>query len=169
MRSRQGRALPSPAQLDHWISVTATPPECSISSITSGDLKAAEDRFHDLRELAVELGDGSYEARASLSLAWLMLRGGYPYQAKPHLDRALELDRHLDDRVLLQVVIAWFAYEQGNFRLAVRTQQELKQQKPEIWRPLDEEFLQVYRRALAAGERFPVPGEREYRATIGAA
>lgn len=131
-------------------------------------LQEAEDRLHQVVALAAELDNKSAEAAATLRLAWVLLRSGYPFQAKPHLDRTLELDRWLnEDRSYLQRVIAWFAYEQGNYRLAVRTQEELKQLKPEIWRPLDEEFLQVFRRALAAGERLPVPGEREYRASVG--
>lgn len=132
------------------------------AQVRTGELKAAEDRFHDLRELAIELGDRPYEARASVSLAWLMLRGGYPYQAKPHLDRALELDRFLDDRVLLQVVIAWFAYEQGNYRLAVQTQLDVKRRAAAIWAPVDEQFLAVYRQAEVLGHRLPLPGEDDY-------
>ncbi len=134
----------------------------SEALVKTGELKAAEDRFHDLRELAVEVGDLPYEARASLGLAWLMLRGGYPYQAKPHLDRVLELDRWLDDRVLLQLVIAWYAYEQGNYRLAVNTQLDVKQRAAQRWAPVDEAFLAVFRQAEALGHRLPLPGEDDY-------
>ena len=132
------------------------------AQVKTGDLKAAEDRFHDIRELSIELSEPSYEAKASLGLAWLMLRGGYPYQAKPHLDRVLELDRHLDDRVLLQLVIAWFAYEQGNYRLAVSTQVDVKQRSPQRWAPVDEAFLSVFRQAEVLGRRLPLPGEEGY-------
>ncbi len=126
--------------------------------VATGELDEAEGRLHDLRELAAERGDRRFEARASVGLAWLMLRTGYPYQAKPHLDRALELDRWLEDRKLLQLVIAWYAYEQGNYRLALETQQEAKRQAT-TWGAVDEEFLQVYRQAENLGRRLPVPGE----------
>lgn len=137
--------------------------------ISLARLQEAEDRLHRVVAMAAELDNRSAEAAASLRLAWILLRSGYPFQAKPHLDRTLELDRWLiEDRTYLQRVIAWYSYEQGNYRLAWSTQEELKKQNPAVWRDLDEEFLQVYRRALAAGERFPVPGEREYRSAAQA-
>ncbi len=130
--------------------------------VKTGEFDEAEDRFHSIRELAVELGNESYEAKASLGLSWLLLRSGYPYQAKPHLDRVLELDHWLDDRVLLQLVIAWYAYEQGNYTLAVNTQLDVKQRSTERWAPIDEAFLAVYQQAEILGRRLPLPGEEGY-------
>ena len=126
------------------------------------DYQQAEERLHDARELAAELENKPYEAKISLGLAWLMLRTGYPYQAKPHLDRALELDRWLDDRTRLQLVIAWYAYEQGNYRLAVATQQEVKRRLADRWQKDNEQFLQTYREAEILGHRLPLPGEDDY-------
>ena len=125
-------------------------------------LDEAEDRLHDMRELAVELADEAYEARASVGLAWILLRTGYPKQAKPHLDRALELDHRLDDRKLMQTVIAWYAYEQGNYRLAAQTQAGIKRHTDRRWMAVDEAFLQVYREAELLGQRLPLPGETGY-------
>ncbi|MCP3962239.1 MAG: hypothetical protein GY719_30730 [bacterium] len=132
------------------------------SLIDTGDLQKAETRLHNARELAGELDNKPIEAKASLGLAWLMLRTGYPYQAKPHLDRALELDSWLDDRVLLQLAIAWYAYEQGNYRLAVQTQSEVKRRLADRWKGLNEQFLQTYRQAQQLGRRLPLPGEDDY-------
>ncbi len=129
------------------------------SLVKTGELDEAEDRFHAIRELAIELGNEPFEAKASLGLTWLLLRSGYPYQAKPHLDRVLELDHWLDDRVLLQLVIAWYAYEQGNYTLAVNTQLDVKRQAPDRWAPIDEAFLEVFQQAEVAGQRLPLPGE----------
>ncbi len=130
--------------------------------VRTDDLDEAEDRLHDMRELAAELGNQTYEARASLGLAWMLLRTGYPKQAKPHLDRALELDRWLDDRKLMQTVIAWYAYEQGNYRLAVSTQTGIKRHSARRWVASDKAFLQVYREAELLGRRLPLPGEAGY-------
>ena len=127
----------------------------------TGELDEAEDRLQDMRELAIEVEDRVAEARASLGLAWLMLRTGYPYQSKPHLDRALELDRWIDNRVLLQLVIAWFAYEQGNYALAVETQSRIQRQHP-AWGAVEEAFLRVFREAAILGRRLPLPGEDGY-------
>ena len=131
-------------------------------SLQRGDLDQTEDLLLDLRELAAEHGDRPYEAKASLGLAWAMLRTGYPNQAKPHLDRALELDRWLDDRKLMQLVIAWYAYEQGSYRLAVQTQAGIKRHSPDRWFAGDEAFLKVYREAEILGRRLPLPGETGY-------
>ncbi len=128
----------------------------------TSDFDEAEDRLQDMRELAAELGDETYEARAALGLTWILLRTGYPKQAKPHLDRALELDRWLDDRKLLQTVIAWYAYEQGNFSLAIRTQTGIKRHSSRRWTALDESSLQVFREAEILGRRLPLPGEAGY-------
>ena len=134
------------------------------SLVRTGDFDEAEDRLHEIRDLATSLEDQPFEAKAAIGLAWLLLRTGYPYQAKPHLDRALELDRWLDDRVMLQLVIAWYAYEQGNYQLAINTQQEVKRRSPERWAPFDEAFLQVFEQAAAEGRRLPLPGEEGYQA-----
>ncbi len=130
--------------------------------VESGELDEAEDRLHDMRELAVELEDRAYEARAALGLAWILLRTSYPKQAKPHLDRALELDRWLDDRKLMQLVIAWYAYEQGNYRLAVDAQSAIQRHTSDSWWPGDEAFLRVFREAEQQGRRLPLPGEAGY-------
>ncbi len=131
-------------------------------SLRLGDLEETEDLLEDMRELAAEHGDRAYEAQASLGLAWVLLRSGYPNQAKPHLDRALELDRWLADRKLVQLVIAWYAYEQGNYRLAIQTQAGIKRHSPDLWFAGDEAFLQIYRQAEILGRRLPVPGEAGY-------
>ncbi|MEM7350719.1 MAG: tetratricopeptide repeat protein [Acidobacteriota bacterium] len=135
--------------------------------IRGGELDEAEQRLHEIRELASSLEDRPYEAKAAIGLAWLLLRTGYPYQAKPHLDRALELDRWLENRVMLQLVIAWYAYEQGNYPLALATQLEVKRRSPDRWAPFDEAFLQTFERAAAEGQRFPLPGEEGYVAPAG--
>ncbi len=123
------------------------------------DLAAAEDAFRDVRELAVERGDESLEALASLRLTWILLRRGYPYQARRHLDRAIELDQRLDQPLALQRLIAWMAYEEGSYRLAFDTLGAVKRQAGDDWNELDEQFLDVFARALERGERLPVPGE----------
>lgn len=123
------------------------------------DLEAAEHAFRDVLELAVKRGDESHEALASLRLTWILLRRGYPYQARRHLDRAIELGRRLDQPLTLQRLIAWMAYEEGNFRLAVDTLGAVKRQAGDGWNELDERFLEVFARALERGERLPVPGE----------
>ena len=130
--------------------------------IPTGDLDEAEEHLQDMRELAAGSGDRQNEARANLGLAWLLLRTGYPRQAKIHLDRTLELDRWLDDRKLLQAVIAWYAYEQGNYRLAVQTQAAIKRHTARSWLASDEAFLRVFREAELLGRRLPLPGEPDY-------
>ncbi len=130
--------------------------------VRTEELEEAEGRLHDMRELAAELGESRYEARASLGLAWILLRTGYPKQAKTHIDRALELDRWLDDRKLMQSVIAWYAYEQGNYRLAAQTQTGMRRHSAGPWTALDEAFLEVFREAEILGRRLPLPGETDY-------
>ncbi len=130
--------------------------------IRTDDFDQAEDRLQDMRELAAELGNRPYEAKASLGLAWLLLRTGYPKQAKSHLYRALELDRWIDDRKLTQAVIAWYAYEQGNYRLAAQTQTAIKLHSADRWRAADEAFLRVFSQAEVLGRRLPLPGETGY-------
>lgn len=124
----------------------------------------AEDHLFAVRDLAAELQAPASEAAACLRLSWVMLRTGYPRQAREHLDCTLRLDRWItDERLALQQVIAWFAYEEGNFQLAVDTQERAKQQAAGQWRPIDNAFLAAYRSALAIGRRVPVPGEDEAR------
>lgn len=123
------------------------------------DLAAAEQRLRQLLELAQELADEPLEALASLKLTRILLRQGYPRQARGHLDRALELDRLIDDRVELQRLIAWLAYEQGNYPLAVGTQTAARRQAGDRWQETDEQFLRIFERALEENRRFPLPGE----------
>ncbi len=137
--------------------------------VVSEEFGEAEDHLQDMRELAVELEDRPNEAQASLGLAWVLLRTGYPKQAKPHLDRALELDRWLDDRRLMQTVIAWYAYEQGNYRLAVNAQLAIQRQSADRWLASDDAFLQVFREAERQGRRLPLPGEADYVEPAGEA
>lgn len=127
-----------------------------------GRMEEAEALYQDQLEMAQEAGNRRLEADAYLRLAWLSLRQGYPFQARPHLDAALALDRHLDDRDDLRRVIAWLAYEQGNFDLAIRTLSQLERQSTTVWTATDAAFLEVYRQAKAEGRRLPVPGEENY-------
>lgn len=130
----------------------------------------AEDFLYSVRDLAADLELRQNEAAASLRLAWVMLRTGYPRQAREHLDRTLELDRWItDERLALQLVIAWFAYEEGNYRLAVETQIDARAKAGDRWRTVDDGFLEAYRQALANGVRVPVPGEAEILGTTPAA
>ena len=132
------------------------------------ELAEAEGELLETLALATELGNESEMALASLHLSWVLLKRGYPFQARPHLDRALTLDRWLEDeRVGLQRVIAWSAYEDGNFRLAVSTQEQVVTGSTGRWVDSDESFLVVYRRALDLGERLPVPGADGYVAPVG--
>ncbi|MEE8523000.1 MAG: hypothetical protein V3T72_03635, partial [Thermoanaerobaculia bacterium] len=132
--------------------------------IVAKDLDSAEDLFHDVIDLAAELGRPEMEAAASLRLTWILLRTGYPRQARSHLDRTLALDRYLDDdRHYLQVVIGWFAYEQGSYRLAVDTLHQAKRQAADRWPAWCEEYLQVFEEAELAGQRLPLPGEDGFR------
>ncbi|MCP4660422.1 MAG: tetratricopeptide repeat protein [bacterium] len=128
-----------------------------------GDLESAEERLRQLLELAQELEDEDLEALASLQLTRILLRQGYPRQARGHLDRALELDRLIDDRVELQRLIAWLAYEQGNYPLAVGTQTAARRQSGDSWQEADEQFLRVFERALEENRRLPLPGEEGWR------
>ena len=129
-------------------------------ALEEGRFEEAEDHLYAARDLAVELQMPAAEAASCLRLAWLMLSTGYPRQAREHLDRTLELDRWItDERLELQKVIAWFAYEEGNYPLAVETQERAQQQAGSKWRPLDAAFLRAFRQALASGQRAPLPGE----------
>ncbi len=132
--------------------------------VVAGDLDRAEDLFRDVIELAAELERPEIEAAANLRVAWILLRGGYPRQARGHLDRALALDRYLDkDRYHLQVVIGWFAYEQGNYRLAVDTLLQARRQAEEAWPGWATDYLRVFEEAELVGRRLPLPGEDGYR------
>lgn len=135
----------------------------------TGDLEAAEDLTHEQLELANGENRPALEADAALRLALLQLRQGYPSQAKLHLDRALELDGHLAERSELQRAIAWMAYEQGHFELAVSTQQKLPRSAEGKLSDYDASFLAVFRRARAAGRRMPLPHEAGYEPAAGVA
>lgn len=128
--------------------------------IEKGDFAAAEERYRDQVDLARELENPRLEAEATVQLAWLQLRLGYPFQARPLVNRAVELDRYLTDRTDLQRVIAWMAYEEENYSLALTTLGDLRRQAPEQWTELDEAFLSVYGRARVERRRLPLPGER---------
>lgn len=123
-----------------------------------GDLGLAEDLFHDLLDLAQQQSAPADEALASLRLATLILQKGYPYQARPHLQRTLELDQHLEDRLALQRLIARFAYEDGRYRVAAETQRSVKALAGDAWQASDEALLQVFERAVRTGTRQPLPG-----------
>lgn len=129
------------------------------------DLDGAEKAFRDVLELAVGRGDEYLEGLASLRLTWILLRRGYPYQARAHLNRAIELDQSLEQPLMLQRMIAWMAYEEGNFQLALNTLVTVKRQAGENWNELDEDFLTVFAKAIDQRKRLPVPGEQ---ATLGA-
>ncbi|MEM9554370.1 MAG: hypothetical protein AAGC60_08935 [Acidobacteriota bacterium] len=129
-----------------------------------GALDVAEDLSNEQLELADELADRAAAADAAVRLARLQLRLGYPLQARGYLQRALELDRWLDDRSDLQRVIAWMAYERGSYGLAVETLTRVIEQAP-VPHDEDRAFLAVYRRARALGERLPLPGEEGHTAT----
>ena len=126
---------------------------------------AAEERYHDQLTLAKKLEDPRLEAEATVKLAWLQLRQGYPYQARELVSRAVELDQYLVDRADLQRVIAWMAYEEGHYALAVTTQGDLRRQSPEIWTATDEQFLEAYVKARVQRRRLPLPGEADYEPT----
>ncbi len=125
------------------------------------DLDGAEGAFKDLHDLAVELGDLRMEALAAMRLTWVHLRRGYPFLARNHLERALALDENLREPLTLQRLIAWLAYEEGNYRLAIDTLSAVKRQAGEAWRAQDQEFLDVFVRAGEEGERLPLPGDDE--------
>ena len=138
----------------------------SALTLRTQDLEAAEDHLLEVLMLSQQLGDEAAEAQASLQTAWVMLKAGYPFQARPHLDRALVLDRWLsDERIGLQRVIAWCAYEEGNYRLAVDIQRKVVDEVGgrRAGPHRDGEFLEVFRRALEEGQRLSVPGESGYR------
>lgn len=131
------------------------------SLLLGHDLKAAEEAFLDVLDSARDVGDRRLQALASVRLAYILLRRGYPYQARPHLDRAIAFDQDLDEPLTLQRLISWMAYEEGNYDLALRTLLVVKRQAGDGWGPLDEGFLKAYETALERGERVRLPGEEE--------
>lgn len=130
------------------------------------ELDRAEELFHRLRDLALADAHLPSEGLASLRLAQVLLRKGYPRQARTHLQRALELDGVVGQRITLQLTIAWLAYEQGNYRLAVDTQQAAKRQA-ERWGAVREAYLQVFEQALKENRRLPLPGEQGFQGDAG--
>ena len=130
--------------------------------LAQGELAEAEGLFQDQLELARQAAKPRLEAEAALRLAWLSLRQGYPFQARGHLETVLALDHHLDDRDDLRRVIAWLAYEQGNFALAIETQRQLERQSTGGFSDTDAAFLEVYEEAARQRQRLPVPGEEAY-------
>lgn len=127
--------------------------------IDNGDFAAAEARYQDQLDMAKAQKRPRLEAEATVKLAWLQLRQGYPFQARPLVNRAVELDRHLTDRADLQRVIAWLAYEEGNYQLAANTQADLRRQSQDAWTQVDAAFLATYVNARRQGRRLPLPGE----------
>ncbi|MEM8933485.1 MAG: hypothetical protein AAGE94_20005, partial [Acidobacteriota bacterium] len=103
-----------------------------------GDFTAAEELYADQLEAAQALEDERLVAEACLRLAELELRQGYAFQAEDHVRCAIEGDRHIENRSDLQRVIAWLAYEQGNFQLAVETFTRLRRQSTDLWTAEDE-------------------------------
>ncbi len=129
----------------------------------NGDYAAAEKRYYDQLQLAKDQENPRLEAEATVQLAWLQLRQGYPFQARELVTRAVELDQHLADRTDLQRVIAWMAYEEGNYALAVSTLGDLRRQAPEAWTEQDEKFLEAFVKARVQRRRLPLPGEEDKR------
>ncbi len=99
------------------------------AQIRAGRYQQAEKLVLDLRELAARLGDRTSEGEACVSQAWLQLRLGFPFQAREPLDCALARDTNLGDRKRLRQVIAWLAYEQGDYDLALRGWSEIKSRR----------------------------------------
>ncbi len=125
---------------------------------SDGAFEQAEDQYLDTLELAAQMGDRASEGRASLALADILLRKGYPYQARPHLDRVLTLDRVIDDPLAIQRVIARFAHAQGDHGVAVDTLRSVREQAGEDrWSEDDAALLVRYERARAEAERAPGP------------
>jgi tetratricopeptide (TPR) repeat protein len=123
----------------------------------AGDRDLAERVYQELIALAVESADAPSEAQASLELAEVQLAGGYAYQARKHVERAIELDRWLENPLALAKVISRVAYEEHKFDLAVRTMQGALRQEGEAASAEDQALLELFRRAQAEGRYFPVP------------
>jgi len=133
--------------------------ELAESLVAAGDLKSAEEPLQRLLELSQQEKSLHNEAIASVLLARVLLAAGYPYQARTHLMRAIELDEQVPDRIELQVLIGWLAYDQGAFRVAAETLRAAKRQAGKRWGDDREALLVAFEQALAKGERVPLPGE----------
>ncbi len=120
---------------------------------SDGSYERAEDLYLDVQELSVALGDEASEGRSALALADILLRKGYPYQARPQLDRALALDRVIDDSLAVQRVIARFAHAQGSHGVAVDTLRSVREQAGASWTEDDAQLLARFERARAEAER----------------
>lgn len=94
-----------------------------------------------------------------MRLASILLAQGYAFQARPHFERALELDRELDDPFALQRVIARLAYEQRDFGLAASSQEALRSMIGDGWSESDQALLDAYRQAIETGHRQPLPDD----------
>lgn len=126
-------------------------------AVTRGDMTEAEELYSGVLDMAVAVGDVRAEGRAALALASILVAKGYRYQARPHLDRALELDREIDDPAGIQRLLARFAYEGGDFRMAVEGQRALANMSDSGWSEHDAGLLAAYELALATGERQSLP------------
>ncbi len=122
-----------------------------------GDTTEAEALYGDVLDMALTVGDLRAEGKASLALAGILVAKGYRFQARPHLDRALELDREIDDPAGVQRLLARFAYEGGDFRMAVEGQRALSSMGGSAWSEHDAALLTVYEKALETGERQALP------------
>lgn len=137
------------------------------AQIRAGRFADAEKLVLDQRELAQELGNKTTETEACVSQAWLQLRLGFPFQAREPLACAQAGDTLLGDRKRLRQVMAWLAYEQGDYELAAASMQDLRDdsqsQKPPTWSDEDEAFLKVFEAAKKERRRLDLPGETGYR------
>lgn len=137
------------------------------AQLRAGRYVQAEKLVVELRELAGQLGDRTSEGEACVSQAWLQLRLGFPFQAKEPLDCALARDTNLGDRRRLRQVIAWLAYEDGQYDLALRGWSDLKDASGGAWTAEEEAFLQAFAAARENGQRAPLPGETAYLSPPG--
>lgn len=133
------------------------------AQIRAGRYPQAEKLVVELRELAGQMGDRTSEGEACVSQAWLQLRLGFPFQAREPLDCALARDTNLADRKRLRQVIAWLAYEQGEYELALRSWYEIKLGSGAAWSAEEQAFLEAFTQARATGHRVALPGEANYR------
>ncbi|MEM6455051.1 MAG: hypothetical protein AAF772_08145 [Acidobacteriota bacterium] len=134
-------------------------------AFAAGDLTAAETYGVEALPLAEARGDGRTIGRLSLQLTEILLRRGYPYQARDHLERALAHDRAVDDPLAYQRLIAWLAYLRGQRQLALDTLEAARGQNDPGWTAEDDAFLAVYRAAIAraaSADRLPLPTEDSY-------
>lgn len=137
------------------------------AQIRAGRYAQAEKLVVELRELAGQLGDRTSEGEACVSQAWLQLRLGFPFQAREPLECALARDTNLADRRRLRQAIAWLAYEDGQYDLALRGWSELKNSSGGAWSAEEEAFLQAFTAARENGQRAPLPGEAAYQSPPG--